>query len=447
MFFAYAWKDFIRRRATTSLSVIGVTLSVALLVAVVSISLNVERAISTSMSASGADMIVHRIVKPCPFSEVKLPLDLGAIDAEVVDRIAALDEVEDASGVLMLWAFWQGHPTVVAGIDPTKKTIGPVRISADGETPDENCCAVTEGRYLVRYDRFHTMLTEEYAQEVGARVGDKIHLGPEYVFEVVGLVKLADAARISDGEAFITLEVAQDMYERWGTTTGMPGPMMAVQRAPGEESEIVPDRYEPDHPNVVDVIFVALNDTRHEHLVARVIEEWVGPQATITTSRNVDATTSALATVTRKSMLGVALMVLFFALLLIVRNALASVVERVREVGLLKAIGWRNADVSRLFVTQQIIAGIIGGVIGCIAGWLVAVAYGQVTDLQLPSSLNSFPPCSTTEPPLTLPLPITPSPLVFLVGMLAALLIGSIAGFAASRRASRLNPVDALRRF
>jgi putative ABC transport system permease protein len=421
---SYAWRGFTRRRTRTSLAITGIALSIALLIAVLAISSSVNRAIVDSLGAAGADMVIQRRVKPCPFAEVKLPKDLAEIKSEVVDQIAALPQVEAVSGVLLLWAFWQGHPTVVAGIDPTKKTIGPVRISQKsageaGQTPsqqkedEKNCCAITQGRYLVRYDDRAVMLTEEYAQAVGKTVGDSIHLGPRDVFKIVGLVDLSGAARIAEAEAFIPLQTAQAMYNQ------------------GE---------------VVDTIFVALKTTRSIPLVTDVVKEWIGPEASVTTSQNVDAATSAVANLTRRSMLGVSAFVLLFALLLIVRNALSAVAERLSEVGLMRAIGWRRLDVSRLFVAEELFGGLIGGVLGCLGGWGLAYLYSSAADLELPSALSSFPPCSITEPPLALPLATMPSPPIFLIGFLAALLIGSIAGLAASHRAGRLDPADALRR-
>jgi putative ABC transport system permease protein len=145
-------------------------------------------------------------------------------------------------------------------------------------------------------------------------------------------------------------------------------------------------------------------------------------------------------------MFGVSGLVLLFALLLIVRNALSSVAERLAEVGLMRAIGWRRLDVSRLFVAEELFGGLIGGFAGCLLGCGLAYLYSQVAHLELPSALSSFPPCSTTEPPLALPLAAIPSAPILLIGFGAALLIGSVAGLAASHRSGRLDPAEALRR-
>lgn len=450
MLWHYAWKGFWRRRTRSLLAIVGIALSVGLLVAVVTITRSVERAVASALDAAGADMVIQKQTEACPFSIIKLPKDLAPIDESVVEKLRQHPGVQDVSGVLELWAFHvvedagdeksrslgfpkpkeaavtsdsQGlpviagktlQPTVVAGIDPAKKTIGPVRIASREETAeDQSCCAVTRGRYLVPDDDFHVMLTEEYAQKKGIELGDKIPLGLEHKFEVVAFLDISGAARIAGAEAFIPLKTAQQLLGQ--------GP-------------------------VVDTIFVSLAHRRDSAAVASYAEQLIGKGVSITTEGNVEAGTAALASVTRNSLLAVSGFVLCFAGLLLVRNALDNVAQRVDEVGLMKAIGWRNADVARLFVAEAVYAGLIGGVLGSMLGSAAGWVYGTVAKLQLPQTLAAFPACSTTEAPLALPLSTTPSVSVFLLGMCSALFIGALAGLAASARAARLDPVEALRR-
>ena len=236
------------------------------------------------------------------------------------------------------------------------------------------------------------------------------------------------AARIAGAEAFVTLKAAQAL--------------LAGKPVAGTGSATAKDHGDP----VVDTIFVSLRHGRDSAAVAEYAKGLVGPSVSITTEGNVDAGTAALASVTRNSLLAISGLVLLFALLLLVRNALDNVAQRVDEVGLMKAIGWRNADVARLFVAEAAYAGVIGGLVGSAlgsgAGWL----YGQLANLQLPAALNYFPPCSATEAPLNLPLSTNPSVAIFALGLGLAMAIGMIAGLAASARAARLDPVEALRR-
>ena len=454
MLLHYAWKGFWRRRTRTLLAVLGIALSIALLVAVVTITRSVEQAVASSLSAAGADMVIQKQVEYCPFRVVKLPKDLAGIDTGVVEKLRGTQGVKEVSGVLELWAFYfaeekapvnlpfpkkkpeaakkeaavssdsQGlpigsdgkalQPTVVAGIDPTKKTIGPVRIATREEGEDaKGCCAVARGRYLVPDDHYECMITEEFAKKHNYELGDKIHIGPRKLFEVVAVLDISGAARIAGAQAFVPLKTAQELLGQG---------------------------------DVVDTIFVALDSKRDAEAVTNVARQIIGEGASITTVANVEAGTAALASVTRNSLLAVSGLVLIFALLLLVYNALDNVAHRVGEVGILKALGWRNADVGRLFVAEAAYTGIIGGLLGSTLGSIAGGMYGKLADLKLPATLNNFPECADTPPQLALHLSTNPSVGVFLLGLGSALVIGMIAGLAASRRAARLNPVDALRR-
>jgi len=407
----YAWKGLIRRRTRSALSIMGIALSVALLVAVLTIIQSVRNAVQDSLGAAGADVVVQKRVEPCPYAEVKIPKDLAAIPGSVVRELGSQPGVEQASGVLELWAFYQGHPAVVTGIDPDVKQLGPVRVAQREE--DEKCCAIVEGRFLVAPDDYHALLTTSYAAAIGARVGDKVPIGPTRRFEVVGLVDLGETARVASAEAFIPLRTAQDMLGQG---------------------------------DVVDTIFIALAHSRHVQAVSQRAEALIGEHVSITTATQVDAGTAALARVNQLSLLGIGGIALASVLLLVIVGAVSSVSARTDEVGLMKALGWRDAEVGRLFLSETLIAGLLGGVLGSIIGWLVAGLYGRLADLQLPGALSSYPPCATTPPPLSLPLTVAPSIVIFGTALVLALIIGSLAGLAAARRAARLEPVRALRR-
>ena len=467
MLLQYAWKGFWRRRTRSMLAVLGIALSIGLLVAVVTITGSVGQAVGAALDAAGADMVIQSHAEMCPFNIIKLPKNLVRIDESIVEKLRDHPGVAEATGVLELWAFHSEEgegavlnlpfpksnkeagegqdallatgqespmlggqslePTVVAGLDPSKKTIGPVRIKTreEVEGEDESCCAVTSGRYLVPDDDYHVMITEEYAEAKGLERDDMMPLGIEaegieHEFEIVALMDISGAARIAGAEAFIPLKTAQALLKHYSGAS-----------VPGD---------------VVSTIFISLNHKRDITAVSEYAAELIGEGVSITTEANVDAGTAALASVTRRSLLAISGFVLCFALLLLIRNALDNVAQRVDEVGVMKAIGWRNADVARLFVVEAGYAGLFGGTLGSILGSAAGWMYGNMAKLQLPSSLAASPACRVTELPLALPLATNPSIAMFALGLALALAIGTIAGLVASRRAAQLDPVEALRR-
>ncbi|HOJ23504.1 MAG TPA: ABC transporter permease, partial [Armatimonadota bacterium] len=132
--------------------------------------------------------------------------------------------------------------------------------------------------------------------------------------------------------------------------------------------------------------------------------------------------------------------------LLVMKSSLASVGERVREIGTMKAVGWRDAHVARLLALESALVGIIGGGVGTATGWGAAWLYASHTRVQLPSLLNSYPACAKTPPPVDMQFSLEGSGPLVIGAFLVALAIGIFSGYLAARRASKLPPAEALRR-
>ncbi len=106
----------------------------------------------------------------------------------------------------------------------------------------------------------------------------------------------------------------------------------------------------------------------------------------------------------------------------IMNMMLTTVTERTREIGLRKAIGAKNGDVSKQFLAEAVMLTFIGGFIGIILGWGISMAVSQFAGIATKVSIQS----------------------IFLAfGVSAA--IGIIFGYYPARRAASLNPIEALR--
>jgi putative ABC transport system permease protein len=127
--------------------------------------------------------------------------------------------------------------------------------------------------------------------------------------------------------------------------------------------------------------------------------------------------------------------VLFVIALTVIANTmLMSVFERIREIGTLLAVGVRRAQVLQLFVLEAAVIGLVGGVIGATVG---RVALAVISAIGIPLELPGTSGHAMLEP--------TVSPR-FVAGAVIVAVIGALAASALpARRASRLNPVDALR--
>lgn len=111
---------------------------------------------------------------------------------------------------------------------------------------------------------------------------------------------------------------------------------------------------------------------------------------------------------------------------------IVSLIERTREIGILKALGMKKRTVLLIFLTESAIIGLIGGVIGIIAGWGLAQVMGVVVEQMF--GLGS----GLTLNPVFMPEVILGA-LAFGVG------VSIIFALYPAWRASKLKPVDALR--
>ena len=106
----------------------------------------------------------------------------------------------------------------------------------------------------------------------------------------------------------------------------------------------------------------------------------------------------------------------------IMNMMLTTVTERTREIGLRKAIGATRRDISLQFLTEAVALTLIGGAIGVILGWAIATTVSSLGLIQTQVSFMSV-----------------------LLAFGVSALIGISFGYYPARRASRLNPIEALR--
>lgn len=101
---------------------------------------------------------------------------------------------------------------------------------------------------------------------------------------------------------------------------------------------------------------------------------------------------------------------------------LVTVVERTKEIGIRKALGAKNRDILKQFLFESIILTVIGGILGIIIGLFLSFVIGAVIGITPVISLLSI-----------------------IVSMSISVVVGVIFGVSPARRASKLNPIDALR--
>jgi putative ABC transport system permease protein len=101
---------------------------------------------------------------------------------------------------------------------------------------------------------------------------------------------------------------------------------------------------------------------------------------------------------------------------------LAVVTERTHEIGIRKSVGARRRDILNQFLVESSMLSAIGGVLGVMLAWIVAVLVRSLT-------------------PVPMSVPIT----AVLVGVTLSAAVGLFFGIYPAQRAAKLDPIEALR--
>lgn len=298
----------------------------------------------------------------------------------------------------------------IGGVDLTQSDIGIV-------TP----ALVTDGRYLRKAGE--ALVTQTYASREGLKVGSTIDLNGTD-FRVVGLVRAPLGGQTAD--VYVPLGQLQKLSSQKGQVN-----VVLVRASSGDDVASVQENIEATFPRA---------DVAGARDVADRISGSLVDAAKL--SHRLGVALAALA----------ALTAFLIALLL----TLSSVGKRIREIGTLKALGWKQRVVVRQILGESLAQGLAGGLIGVVLGVALAALVGAVGPTLTASSSSGGGGAGasdffglgdatartvTDEVALTAPVALT----ILLLGLLVAILGGLVAGAAGGWRAARMRPADALR--
>lgn len=117
----------------------------------------------------------------------------------------------------------------------------------------------------------------------------------------------------------------------------------------------------------------------------------------------------------------------------VINTLVMAILERRREIGILKALGAADRDVSRLFFVEAGAMGLVGGILGVAMGWLISRAINFGTNIYL--ARRDLPAISVTAVPWWM----------VALAILFSIVVSLAAGMYPASRAARLDPVQALR--
>jgi putative ABC transport system permease protein len=124
---------------------------------------------------------------------------------------------------------------------------------------------------------------------------------------------------------------------------------------------------------------------------------------------------------------------------------LVSVYERMREIGILKSVGFKDRDILSMFLSEAVIIGLLGGLLGLGAGWaLSSILPTLVTNLFRPGQASSSGQIGFVQLQSFAYTPVI-TPNIVAAALTVALVVSVIAGMYPAWRASKMEPIRALR--
>ncbi|HVX11403.1 MAG TPA: ABC transporter permease [Pirellulales bacterium] len=371
-FLAFIYKNVRRRPARSGLTASGVAVAVAAVVMLVGISRGFETELLKVYEQHGADLVVLR-------AGVAQRLT-SSLDMQLGDKIAKLPNVAEVLPGLM---------DVVSFED--QDLFG---VTVNGWPADSayfRQMRVVAGRRIEPGDGRVVMLGSVLAQNLNKKVGEKLDVIAGETFEVVGVYQSYNV--FENGSFVMALDKLQKLLGREGDITFF---MVTAQNKDKQSVEELRDRIKKLAPGIDAMSGRDYADTAIELRLAR-SSAWL---------------TSAVALVV--GAIGT------------LNTMVMSVFERVREIGVLRAVGWRRSRVMRMILCESLLLALCGAGLGTV---VAVVGTRVLSHVPLYARVVS----GEVEPSIVMQ------------GVLIALLVGLFGGLYPAWRAARLMPTEALR--
>jgi len=369
-FTGFAWKNLWRRRLRTLLTLVGITMGIGAFVALVGFSRAFEHEWMRMYTSSGVDIAV-----------VQSNLLSSSIDESLATKISAAPDVAQ---------------------------VAPMIFNLMDLTPEVNALAYgwransyeLDSLTLLSGHRFHDgtpeiLLGDLLASNLGKKAGDTLSIQGTN-FTVAGVFHGGSA--LEAGSVIMPLDQMQIVAGMEGKVTAF---HVKLRPAPAGES------YDEYVKHASAAIEAALPGTRAFPAAERAANNQI-----VALAHSVAWGTSAIA--------------LLIGILGIANTMAMSVFERTREIGILRALGWKGRHVILLILAEATALGFVGGLLGIGVGW---GALRLLSTLPQTASVVSA----------------SVSPSYLLESLLLAIAAGLLAGAYPAWRGARLSPMEALR--
>jgi len=385
-----AYKNLLRKKTRSALTILGIGLSAWVLVSLLGFNKGYESALNKDIDNMGFQVLVT--AKGCPYEAATLMLKGGTglryMKEEVIADILKHAEVEKVTPQLMAAVF-----------DPNRGETGGINayLGVDPATfpAMKAYLKFKQGVWFTDPAAMEAVVGYEAAELEQREVGDKLLIPDKNVeLKVVGVLSRSGTA--DDGTIFVPLRTVQKIFGKEGLIT-----------AAG----------------------IKVNKNANMNELENKLYDL--PDVQVVSMAQVKTTIMSLVSTAKVMVFSIALIAILIAMLGVVNTILMSVFERFQEIGIIKSMGAMPWDVFRMIWTETVILCLLGGAIGI----AFSFALSKITDLLIRRLLPYTPTGSLVIINTRLGL-IT-------LGVVVA--IGLVSGVYPAWRAARVRPLESIR--
>ncbi len=366
-----AFKNIKRQKSRSILTILGIMIGIGAIVTLGSIAEGIDETVQNSLQLSAGKITVTE--KGSGFFGF-----FGELTDEDIDTIETISGIKDIVPVLFYTentVSLQGPEWIAIGID-TKK--GEYFVGENTE--------IEEGRNIEEGESGVAIIGKRFSEKYGLEVGDFWEIkGKE--FEIVGIIERTE---ISDVDNSIIVPF-DDLKEALNTDT-------------------------------FQLIYVVPEDVKDTERIAEEIED-ASERLDTLTSKDLARQAEELVNRIRGFTFGIGAAAACIGGLGVMNTMIMAVIERRKEIGVMKAIGATNTMILKQILLESALISLIGGAGGIILGILGSILLNTIFVQTTPI--------------------VTPS--LTITGMGFALLLGLIGGYYPAKKAAELDPVEALR--
>jgi putative ABC transport system permease protein len=385
-----AYKNLLRKKARSGLTIIGIALAAWVLVSLLGFNQGYESSLNRDIDNLGFQMIVT--AKGCPYEAATLMLKGGTglryMPQSVAQEISKEPEVEEVTAMLMQAVFdpnkgESGGYSAYLGVDPA--TFPKMKSFLEFK----------QGKWFTDSEALETVLGYEAAELEQREVGDLLLIADKNVeVKVVGILKRTGTQ--DDGTIFLPLKAVQKIF---GVKNELTGVGIKVKK----EADIA--QFEERMYKLPDVQVVSLSQVKQ--------------------------TIMTLVSTAKVMVFSIALIAILISVVGVINTILMSVMERLQEIGILKSMGATAWDVFKLIWIETLILCLSGGIIGA----ALAMVTAKLTEVLIRQLLPYAPSGGLVQ--------ISAQLVLLTFGVV--ILIGLLSGVYPSWKAGRVRPLEAIR--